>query len=113
MSTLVKSLAALVALRTAVPVLPRALVVSDATTPFKSDRNRVRRRAGAWTPPNSSLHSRAAVTSGTCVVGLWEDMWRNAPLCMNQYKRLFGAHRKAVVNDPDEMRVCEVGVRSR
>lgn len=27
---------------------------------------------------------------------------------MSQYRRLFGAHRKAVENDPDEMRVCEV-----
>lgn len=36
------------------------------------------------------------------------DVWRGTPLCMAQYRRLFGAHRKAVVNDPDEMRVCEV-----
>lgn len=27
---------------------------------------------------------------------------------MAQYRRLFGAHRKAVQNDADEMRVCEV-----
>lgn len=36
------------------------------------------------------------------------DVWRDTPLCMSQYRRLFGAHRKAVVDDADEMRVCEV-----
>ena len=36
------------------------------------------------------------------------DLWRDTPLCMAQYRRLFGAHRKAVENDADEMRVCEV-----
>lgn len=40
--------------------------------------------------------------------GVAADLWRDTPLCMSQYRRLFGAHRKAVVNDPDEMRICEV-----
>lgn len=43
-----------------------------------------------------------------------EDLWRDTPLCMAQFRRLFGAHRKAVQNDRDEMRVCEVrGLRAR
>lgn len=36
------------------------------------------------------------------------DMWKSTPLCMAQYRRLFGAHRKAVAHDADEMKVCKV-----
>ncbi|CBN76625.1 Carnitine O-acyltransferase [Ectocarpus siliculosus] len=51
----------------------------------------------------SSLRFASAVRSET----LPPDLWRDTPLCMAQYRRLFGAHRKAVENDADEMRVCE------
>ena len=38
----------------------------------------------------------------------WADVWRGTPLCMSQFRRLFGAHRKAIARDADQMVVCEV-----
>jgi len=56
--------------------------------------------------PVAEMHTLACMS-------LPADLWRDTPLCMAQYRRLFGAHRKAVENDADEMRVCEVGGRGR
>ncbi|CAM9314387.1 unnamed protein product, partial [Sphacelaria rigidula] len=64
------------------------------------------RKKQAWRAA-SLLYSSLRFASAVRNEALPPDVWRNTPLCMNQYRRLFGAHRKAVVDDADEMSVCQ------
>ena len=58
---------------------------------------------------HSPVHSLFVLPHALCYRFMpWADVWRGTPLCMSQFRRLFGAHRKAIARDADQMVVCEV-----